>query len=257
MDWELSQLNDEVISTDGKRESCQKCRFASSSFQIIDFFLISPFHNRRPQRVCWCPWLPENPIQITGKVIILQHPGEEKRNLKTGPMLQNGLADGCCQTFYGKKFGTGSKYPSLVEILQEPSTFILYPGASSIPLDQVIQNRQCGEPYNLVLLDGTWAQAKSMYFHSPLLHSLPQVYILIFPLFFSTELKVVKYEMVQHPVLYYHIQHVGIGLGNVKGLIKIRHHWKAYTILSISAFSQFYFSFHRFHCLNQDPVYMW
>jgi len=151
---ELSLLSDEVISSEKKRLSCEKCR--------------------RPQRVCWCAYLPEKPIKIRGKVIVLQHPGEEKRNLKTAPMLLNGLESGCCVIYYGKKFPT-RKHEGLAELLSEPNTFVLFPGVKSRCLKQVVQSYSAGEQYNLVLIDGTWSQAKSIYFHSPFLHDLPQV----------------------------------------------------------------------------------
>lgn len=77
---------------------------------------------RRPKRVCWCSFLPEKPIEIKGKVIILQHPDEEKRNLKTAPMLLNGLAPGKCLIYYGKKFPVTSKHQGLTEVLSEPGT---------------------------------------------------------------------------------------------------------------------------------------
>jgi len=151
---ELSQLSDEVISNDKKRLSCEKCR--------------------RPQRVCWCSYLPERPIKIRGKIIILQHPGEEKRNLKTAPMLFNGLESGCCVIYLGKKFPTW-KHEGLAELLDEPNTFVLFPGANSKCLKHIVKNSSPEDCYNLVLIDGTWSQAKSMYFHSPRLHNLPQV----------------------------------------------------------------------------------
>lgn len=79
---------------------------------------------RRPQRVCWCSFLPENPLDIKGKVIILQHPDEEKRNLKTAPMLYNGLAPGKCLIYYGKKFPVQNKHRGLAELLIQPGTCI-------------------------------------------------------------------------------------------------------------------------------------
>lgn len=131
---------------------------------------------RRPQRVCWCSYLPEDPVKINGKVIVLQHPDEEKRNLKTGPMLYHGMFSGQCLIFYGKKF-PAAKHKGLEEILKQPYTYILYPGVNSKSLPTVLDTRPKQEPYNLVLIDGTWQQAKSMYFHSPFLHTLPQVLI--------------------------------------------------------------------------------
>lgn len=109
----------------------------------------------------------------------MQHPGEEKRNLKTAPMLLNGLESGCCVIYYGKKFPT-RKHEGLAELLSEPNTFVLFPGVKSRCLKQVVQSYSAGEQYNLVLIDGTWSQAKSIYFHSPFLHDLPQVNRLIF-----------------------------------------------------------------------------
>lgn len=129
---------------------------------------------RRPQRVCWCSYLPKQPVKINGKIIILQHPEEEKRNLKTGPMLYNGMARGQCLIYYGKKFPS-SKHQGLEDILKEPHTYVLYPGVHSKNILTVSENHPKGEPYNIVLIDGTWKQAKSMYYHSPFLQTLPQV----------------------------------------------------------------------------------
>jgi DTW domain-containing protein YfiP len=32
----------------------------------------------RPLRVCYCAALPAKPVQLTGRVVILQHPHEQK-----------------------------------------------------------------------------------------------------------------------------------------------------------------------------------
>ena len=131
--------------------------------------------HRRPRRVCWCPYLPAKPLDIVGKVILLQHPDEEKRNLKTAPMLFHGLAAGRCEIFYGTRFPT-SKHAGLQQLLNQPETYVLYPGPKSLSLTEVAKSHNQGAAYNLVLIDGTWPQAKSMYHHSPKLHSLPQVF---------------------------------------------------------------------------------
>lgn len=92
-------------------------------------------------------------------------------------MLFHGMAKGQCLIYYGKKFPS-PKHKGLELILKEPYTYILYPGVASKSLTTVIKTRPKEETYNLVLIDGTWQQAKSMYFHSPFLHSLPQVLLL-------------------------------------------------------------------------------
>lgn len=53
------------------------------------------------------------------------------------------------------------KHEGLMEILNDENTIILYPSPNSIPLDELPQVGQNGQkPYNLILLDGTWPQAK-------------------------------------------------------------------------------------------------
>lgn len=60
----------------------------------------------------------------------------------------------------GKRFPM-PKHEGLSEILNDENTIILYPSPNSIPLDELPQVGQNGQkPYNVILLDGTWPQAK-------------------------------------------------------------------------------------------------
>lgn len=61
---------------------------------------------------------------------------------------------------------------NLESILKAENSLLLYPGKESIPIDEIDQS---SGPFNLMILDGTWAQAKSMYASSPSLHHLQQV----------------------------------------------------------------------------------
>ncbi len=91
------------------------------------------------------------------------------------------MTSGQCLIYYGKKFPS-AKHKGLEEILKEPHTYVLYPGLHSQCLTKVSTSRPKEEAYNLVLIDGTWKQAKSMYFHSPVLQTLPQVLAKMFPI---------------------------------------------------------------------------
>ncbi|XP_052792276.1 tRNA-uridine aminocarboxypropyltransferase 2-like [Mya arenaria] len=124
----------------------------------------------RPLTVCWCPYLAAERIQISTDVFILQHPFEELRKLKTAPMLYQSVQEGKCHIIRGKKFNNNKRcvrYPDLHEVLSSPDTLLLFPGEDAVDIRQLV-----GEPntsYNLVVLDGTWSQARGMYANNKLL----------------------------------------------------------------------------------------
>lgn len=61
---------------------------------------------------------------------------------------------------------------SLESIMSANNSLVLYPSKDSIPIEQLSPS---DGPFNLILLDGTWPQAKGMYASSPRLHSMKQV----------------------------------------------------------------------------------
>jgi len=175
----LSELP-ELFEAEEGREKCGKCC--------------------RPMPACWCPYLPSPPLDVITNIIILQHPLEVRRALRTAPMIQLGLAPGKCTVYRGKKFPQ-TRHAGLAELLRSPRTVILFPGpratdvaelayrdptsGQTTPRDPTSADLTSSdgsgtrrpEPYNVVLLDGTWRQAKTMYTFSPALHSLPQVQV--------------------------------------------------------------------------------
>ena len=58
----------------------------------------------RPSRVCWCPHLPNPKLDIVSKVLILQHPNESKRGIRTALMAVRGIEGGKCWIEKGRKF---------------------------------------------------------------------------------------------------------------------------------------------------------
>lgn len=61
---------------------------------------------------------------------------------------------------------------NLERILTDPKSLLLFPSKDAIPLERIDAN---DGPYTLVLLDGTWPQAKAIYVCSELLHRMRQV----------------------------------------------------------------------------------
>lgn len=106
---------------------------------------------------------------------MLQHPAEEKRCLRTVPMLKLGLERDRFRLFKGKKFPLPRHSADLDAVLDDPRSLLLYPSRDAVPLEDV---DPAGGPYNLVLLDGTWPQAKAIYVCSQRLHAMRQVKLL-------------------------------------------------------------------------------
>ena len=56
----------------------------------------------RPVSACWCGHLPRPRLVTNTRLIILQHPGEVRRNIRTCRMLELGLAEGCTRVVRGE-----------------------------------------------------------------------------------------------------------------------------------------------------------
>ena len=83
---------------------------------------------------CWCTSLPDTPLPLKSKVFILQHPLEEKRNLRTATILEIACGDHC-QVIRGRKFSSG-RNSGLKNVLTEEKdkTIVLFPGDDAVKL---------------------------------------------------------------------------------------------------------------------------
>lgn len=90
------------------------------------------------------------------------------------PMLALGLAPGRCLIFRGKKFPQ-TRHEGLEEFLESPNSVLVYPSENAVNIEELPPVSEMSDPYNLILIDGTWPQAKAIYHSTPLLHKLRQV----------------------------------------------------------------------------------
>ncbi|KAJ0975603.1 hypothetical protein J5N97_017568 [Dioscorea zingiberensis] len=114
----------------------------------------------RPSSVCICPYLPPSPIPTSTRVLVLHHPHELRRNrLATLPVLKRSLLH--LHSLPGRRL-----HPSSSPLLPSPSStpLLLFPSPNSTPLSLWASQNPPLSRKNLVLivLDGTWAQAKEM-----------------------------------------------------------------------------------------------
>jgi len=128
----------------------------------------------RPQRVCICDSFPIHPFPISTTIHIVQHPREQdSRLLTTVPLLCECVPKNKCIIYRGKRFPQ-SKFPELHKTCSLEDTVVLYPSADAISIEDYLKETKTHN-VNMVVLDGTWREAKSIYFNNKLLHGLKKV----------------------------------------------------------------------------------
>lgn len=115
----------------------------------------------RPERVCWCRHVTS--LTTKTRVVILQHPRERKVPINTARIAARCLPDA--------KLHVGVHFPDPA-VLADPArpAALLYPGEGAIDVEK---NRPPG-PITLVVVDGTWWQAKKLVNQNPILKELPR-----------------------------------------------------------------------------------
>ncbi|KAG1970090.1 DTW domain-containing protein [Pimephales promelas] len=147
----FSMLSDLPVEMSERRPTCRRCC--------------------RPVKVCLCPYLPALPLDVSTSLYIVQHPAEESRVLRTVPLLAACLAPGKCRVFVGRRFSE-DRYPDLAAVCRDSSSLLLYPGAAAESLEDLSFS---SATHSVILIDGTWSQAKDMFLRNPLLQLPRQV----------------------------------------------------------------------------------
>lgn len=118
---------------------------------------------RRPKTVCWCAAL--QPADSRTRVVFLQHPLEAKVPISTCRMAHLSLPNSELHV------GLGAEGSARLEALcREADTWVLFPSPDATPLEALPQ-----PPRNLVVVDGTWDNARKVVNNSPLLSALPRI----------------------------------------------------------------------------------
>ncbi len=120
---------------------------------------------RRPQVVCYCAHLARLPTRT--RVLVLQHPRERRVGIGTARMAQLALPNS--ELRVGIDFAAD---PVVRATLAGPSpSYLLFPSPQALDVRQL----RLDQPINLVVVDGTWSQARTLVRANPALAALPRL----------------------------------------------------------------------------------
>ena len=118
---------------------------------------------RRPTSACWCADL--QPVTTRTRLVFLQHPREARVAIGTARIAHLGLTHS--ELHRGIDF---SQHERVAQLIAQPGTALLFPGEGSVAPDQLAQ-----PPETLLVIDGTWPQARRMLTLNPALRALPRI----------------------------------------------------------------------------------
>jgi DTW domain-containing protein YfiP len=117
----------------------------------------------RPESACWCRALPG--IETQTRIVFLQHPRERYVAIGTARMAH--LALPSSRFFRGIDFSDNTE---LQTIAADPHAAILFPASDARDLRTLEEM-----PRTLVVVDGTWPQARKLWQRNAVLQRLPRV----------------------------------------------------------------------------------
>jgi DTW domain-containing protein YfiP len=120
---------------------------------------------RRPQSVCWCASL--TTIETATRVVILQHPREEDMPIGTARMAALCLPRASLHV--GVRWDESAELRAALSDPARPP-ILLWPGEGA----RDILAEPPARPVTLVVVDGTWSQAKTIVRDNPVLAALPR-----------------------------------------------------------------------------------
>ncbi len=118
---------------------------------------------RRPESACWCAAL--TPVVTATRIVFLQHPREARVAIGTARIALLGLAGS--ELHEGVEF---AEHPRVAGLVASPGTALLFPGEGAVAPDALAH-----PPETLLVIDGTWPQARKMMALNPALRALPRI----------------------------------------------------------------------------------
>ena len=118
---------------------------------------------RRPRTVCWCDAITQVPSKT--HVVFIQHPREAKVPISTCRMAHLSLPNS--ELHIGLS-ALGN--PALEALCKRRGVAVLFPSESATDVDLLTE-----APETLVVVDGTWSNAKKVVEKCPLLSALPRL----------------------------------------------------------------------------------
>lgn len=126
-------------------------------------------HCARPLRACLCAWAV--PTANALPVLVLQHPQEAAHAKSSVRLLRLSLAQ--CRVEVGEAFDARALAGWLGDEA-DGGSLLLFPDQPSAGLAQASLPGALPRPARLVLLDGTWRQARALLRANPRLQQLPR-----------------------------------------------------------------------------------
>ncbi len=105
------------------------------------------------------------------EVILLQHPRERRMTINTGRLVHLGIEN--ARVFYGVHFDKVEALQNLLSDIEDPAEVgILFPSPGALDLaDHPPQLKK------MIVVDGTWNEAKKMLHRSPSLQKIPRYFL--------------------------------------------------------------------------------
>jgi DTW domain-containing protein len=125
---------------------------------------------RRPRSVCYCPHLVS--LETRTRVVLLQHPRERRVPIGTAHLAHLCLPNS--ELHVGVDFDHDDRVPNAIA---GAPAYLLFPGPRSIDLAEALDDVRARGPITLVVVDGTWWQARKLARRNAVLAALPQLRI--------------------------------------------------------------------------------